>query len=125
MLSKGLVGVAVVALAATGSRGWRKRGGGVDVGPKPLSLSRSTPVAAPSTGGRPRASKRRPFTKVKYVESNTATVAAQSEISGSLKCPRRSAAISGYFRNTPKRRRRSTSRRSATRSASGTSGSST
>jgi hypothetical protein len=97
MLSKGLVGVAVVALAATGIAA-AEAGGGANR-PEPFKSFAQHAVAAPSKAVGARASKRRPLTKVKYVESNTATVAAQSEISGSLKCPRRSAAISGYFRN--------------------------
>ena len=97
MLRKGLVGVAVVALAATGIAA-AEAGGGANR-PEPFKPFAQHAVTAPSKAVGVRASKRRPLTKVKYVESNTATVAAQSEISGSLKCPRRSAAISGYFRN--------------------------
>jgi hypothetical protein len=96
MLSKGLVGVAVVALAATGIAA-AEAGGGANR-PEPFKSFAQHAVAAPSKAVGARASKRRPPTKVAYVESTT-TVAAQSEISGSLKCPRRSAAISGYFRN--------------------------
>ncbi|HEY7151801.1 MAG TPA: hypothetical protein VH391_08965 [Solirubrobacterales bacterium] len=97
MLSKGLVGALVVAVAATGIA-VAEAGGGANR-PAPFKPFPQHVVAAPSTAIGGKAARRRAFTKVKYVESNTATVEAGSEISGFLKCPRRSAAISGYFRN--------------------------
>jgi hypothetical protein len=97
MLSKGLIGVLAVALAATGIA-VAETGGGASR-PVPFKPFPQHQVAAPSKAVGSPAAKLRAFTKVKYIESNTATVAAVSEITGSLKCPRRSAAISGYFRN--------------------------
>jgi hypothetical protein len=97
MLGKGLIGVLAVALAATGIA-VAEAGGGASR-PEPFKPFPQHQVAAPSKAVGSKASKLRAFTKVKYIESRTATVAATSEISGSLKCPRRSAAISGYFRN--------------------------
>jgi hypothetical protein len=97
MLGKGLIGVLAVALAATGIA-VAEAGGGASR-PEPFKPFPQHQVAAPSKAVGSKAAKLRAFTKVKYVESSTATVAALSEISGSLKCPRRSAAISGYFRD--------------------------
>jgi hypothetical protein len=55
-------------------------------------------VAGPSQAVGGTASKaRRPFSKVRYVESEVTTVVRGAELSGSLKCPRRSTAIGGYF----------------------------
>jgi hypothetical protein len=97
MLSKGLIGVLAVAVAATGIA-VAEAGGGASR-PEPFKPFPQHQVAAPSKAVSTRAAKLRAFRKVKYVESNTATVDGGAEISGFLKCPRRSAAISGYFRN--------------------------
>ena len=97
MLTKGLIGVLAVALAATGIA-VAETGGGASR-PEPFKPFPQHQVTAPSKAVSAKAGRRRGFTKVKYVESSVATVDTQSEISGFLKCPRRSAAISGYFRD--------------------------
>jgi hypothetical protein len=100
MLSKGLIGMLAVALAATGIA-VAETGGGASR-PEPFKPFPQHQVAAPSKAVGSRATKLRAFTKVKYLESNTATVDPLAEVSGFLKCPRRSAAISGYFRDNKK-----------------------
>jgi hypothetical protein len=101
MLGKGLIGVLVVAVAATGIA-VAEDGGGASR-PEPFKPLAQHEVAAPSKAAGGQASKLTGFSKVKYFVSNTANVDPDSEITGSLKCPRRSAAISGFFQDNKSR----------------------
>jgi hypothetical protein len=93
MPRRGLIGLLAVALAATGIAVAEAGGGASRPEPfKPLPQHR---VAAPNGP----AAKVRGFSKVKYFVSNPVNIAPQTEITGSLKCPRRSAAISGFFQD--------------------------
>jgi hypothetical protein len=93
---KGLIGALVVALAAAGIA--VAEGGGA-TRPAPFRPFPQHAVGVPSQATDAAAAKVRPFSKVKYIESNTFNVGATLEVSGSLKCPKHSGAISGYFRD--------------------------
>lgn len=95
---KGLIGLLVAALAATGIA-VAETGGGAS---RPEPFKPFPQHQAPSNAPGGQASKLTGFSKVKYFESNAANVDVGEEITGSLKCPRHSAAISGYFRDNKK-----------------------
>ena len=96
MFTKGLAAVLVVGLVATGIA---VAEGGRATRPAPFVPFAQHQVGGPSKAGGGAASKASSFRKVIYVESNNFIVGATSETNGSLKCPRHSGAINGYFGN--------------------------
>jgi hypothetical protein len=100
MLRKGLVVALVVGLVAAGIA--VASGGGRPSRSEPFTTLPGHAVTKPAKTVTAAATRNPPLRKVIYRESTPFTVNPDSERTVALKCPRRTAAINGYFGNDAK-----------------------